>query len=171
MELDLGVCTVRSWCSSDATSVAQHANNRRVWRNLRDRFPYPYTLAEAEDWLRSVVGVMPETSFAIAVDGAAVGGIGITLGEDIHRRTAELGYWLGEEFWGRGIATAAVRAITEYAFAKFDLVRVWAGVFEWNPGSMRVLEKAGYVREARLRGSAFKDGQVVDEVIFATVRE
>jgi RimJ/RimL family protein N-acetyltransferase len=138
---------------------------------LRDRFPYPYTLAEAEDWLRSVVGVMPETSFAIAVDGAAVGGIGITLGEDIHRRTAELGYWLGEEFWGRGIATAAVRAITEYAFAKFDLVRVWAGVFEWNPGSMRVLEKAGYVREARLRGSAFKDGQVVDEVIFATVRE
>jgi [ribosomal protein S5]-alanine N-acetyltransferase len=171
MKLDLGVCTVRSWCADDAESLTQHANNRRVWRNLRDRFPYPYTPADAEAFLRSVIGTTPETSFAIAVNGAAVGGIGLTLAEDVHRRTAEIGYWLGEEYWGRGITSAAVRAVTEYAFAQHDLVRIWAGVFSWNPASMRVLEKAGYAREGTLRKSAFKDGVVVDEVIYAMVRE
>jgi [ribosomal protein S5]-alanine N-acetyltransferase len=171
MELDLGVCTVRSWRADDATSLVRHANNRKIWRNLRDRFPYPYTPADADAFLRSVIGLTPETSFAIAVDGAATGGIGLTLAEDIHRRTAELGYWLGEEYWGRGIASAAVRAVTEYAFSHHDLVRIWAGVFAWNPGSMRVLEKVGYLREATLRKSAFKDGEIVDEVIFAAVRD
>ena len=170
MELDLGVCTVRSWRAGDAASLARHANNRKIWRNLRDRFPHPYTPADAEAFLRSVIGTTPETNFAITVDGVAVGGIGLTLAEDIHRRTAELGYWLGEEYWGRGIASAAVRAITDYAFTHHDLVRIWAGVFEWNPASMRVLEKAGYTREATLRKSAFKDGEIVDEVIFAVVR-
>src|SRR5919206_3136879 len=170
MEVDLGVCTVRPWRAGDAASLVRHANNRRIWRNLRDRFPHPYTPADAEAFLRSVIGTTPETSFAIAVDGAAVGGIGLSLAEDIHRRTAEIGYWLGEEYWGRGIASAAVRAITDYAFTHLDLVRIWAGVFAWNPGSMRVLEKAGYTREATLRKSAFKDGEVVDEVIYAAVR-
>ena len=170
MELDLGVCTVRSWRLDDTASLVRHANNRKVWRNLRDRFPYPYTSSDAEAFLRSVIGTTPETSFAIAVDGAAVGGIGLTLADDIHRRSAELGYWLGEEYWGRGITSAAVRAVTDYAFAHYDLVRIWAGVFHWNPASMRVLEKAGYTREATLRKSAFKDGQLVDEVIFAVVR-
>src|SRR5919206_1949976 len=170
MEVDLGVCTVRPWRAGDAASLVRHANNRRIWRNLRDRFPHPYTPADAEAFLRSVIGTTPETSFAIAVEGAAVGGIGLTLAEDIHRRTAEIGYWLGEEYWGRGIATAAVRAVTEHALTSQDLRRVFALPFAENRASARVLEKAGFALEGVLRSSAVKDGRVLDQLLYARIR-
>ena len=171
MDLDLGVCRVRGWRPGDETSFAQHANNRRVWRNLRDDFPHPYTLADAERWVRHAARLAPETQFAIEVDGAAAGGVGLLLQEDIARRSAEIGYWLGEAFWGRGIMTAVVRAVTDYAFASLDLCRVYALVFEWNPASCRVLEKAGYRLEGRLRKSATKDGHTLDQLLYAAVRE
>jgi len=170
MELKLNNSTLREWKEGDEQSLVLHANNRRIWRNLRDAFPHPYTLADAKHWIQIANPTTPSTNFAIVVDGAAVGGIGLLLKDDVFRRSAEIGYWLGEEFWGRGIVTEAVRAVTDYAFATFDLCRVYAGVFEWNAASMRVLEKAGYQFESRTRKSVTKDGQTIDELIYAIVR-
>lgn len=171
MQLELPQCTLRPWRRSDVESLLRHANNYKIWRNVRDRFPHPYTRAAAEQWV-SVANNNPyEPALAIEVDGAAVGGIGLIFGQDIDRRSAEIGYWLGEEYWGRGIVTAAVQALTDYAFAHFDLARIWACVFEWNPSSMRVLEKAGFTREGVLRKAATKDGQTIDVVMYARVRD
>ena len=170
MEIKLNTSTLREWRKGDEESLARHANNRAVWRNLRDLFPHPYTLADASHWIDIANPNDKVTNFAIVVDGLAVGGIGLVLKDDVFRRSAEIGYWLGEEYWGRGIVTEAVRAVTDYAFATFDLCRVFAGVFEWNPGSMRVLEKAGYELEGRMRKSVTKDGQTIDELIYAVVR-
>ena len=110
-------------------------------------------------------------SYAIASNEEAIGGIGLRLQTDVHRRSAELGYWLGEPFWGQGIATKAVGALTEYAFAHLDLIRLYATVFEWNPASARVLEKAGYIYEGGRRKSATKDGKTIDQLLDAIVRE
>ncbi len=168
MELELERCTVRSWRLEDADALARHANNRKVWRNLRDSFPHPYTIEDAEDWVTIAPAQRPETNFAIDVHGEAVGGIGLELQADVFRRSAEIGYWLGEHFWGRGIMTEAVRALTSWGFATLSLERIYAGVFSWNIGSMRVLEKAGYVHEATLENAIYKEGEVLDEHIYAT---
>jgi RimJ/RimL family protein N-acetyltransferase len=171
VKLDLKTCTLRSWEWHDRESLVRYANNPRVARNLRDRFPHPYTDRDARNWLDVVVDAEPETSFAITVAGEAVGGIGYTLQYDVDRRSAEIGYWLGEEFWGRGIVTEALIAVTEHAFANHDLCRVYAHVFEWNPASARVLEKAGYAFEGRLRKSVIKEGQTIDQLMYAIIRE
>ncbi|NUM73323.1 GNAT family N-acetyltransferase [candidate division KSB1 bacterium] len=170
MVLKLTRFTIRPWQHGDEASLAQHANNRNIWRNLRDTFPHPYTLKDAEEWIRFASAENPPRNFAIVVEGEAAGGLGFVLKDDVYRRTAEIGYWLGEKFWGRGIITEAVDAMTEYAFANFDICRIQAGVYEWNPASMRVLEKAGYALEARLRKSIIKDGETIDELIYAIVR-
>ena len=170
MEIRLSQCVLRPWRPGDETSLVRHANNRNIWRNVRDRFPYPYTMEHALTWIELAKRVQPVTNFAIVVDGEAVGGIGLILKDDIYSRSAEIGYWLGEGLWGRGIVTEAVRALTDWAFLNFDLCRIYAGVFEWNPASMRVLEKAGYQLEARLRKRVTKDGQTIDEFIYAVVR-
>jgi RimJ/RimL family protein N-acetyltransferase len=171
MELILNQAVIRGWRWDDIPSLVRHANNRRVWRNLKDRFPHPYTTTDAEHWIRQATGATPETHFAIGIGGEAVGGIGLDLQGDVFRRSAEIGIWLGEAYWGRGIATEAVRALTEYAFSHFDVCRIFAGAFEWNPASARVLEKAGYAFEGRLRQSVTKDGQTIDQMLYATVRE
>ena len=170
MEIKLNKSTLRPWKRGDEESLVRHANSRRIWRNLRDAFPHPYTLADAKRWIEIANPAPPPLNFAIVVDGAAVGGIGLLLKEDVFRRSVEIGYWLGEEYWGRGIVTEAVRAVTDYAFATFDICRVYAGVFEWNPGSIRVLEKAGYEFECRLKKSVTKDGETIDELIYAMIR-
>lgn len=170
VELKLERCTLRPWRAGDEPSLVRHADNRNVSRNHRDRFPYPYTAADAADWIARVSAQARPTSFAIVVDGVAVGGIGIELGADVFRRSAEIGYWLGEPFWGRGIATEALRAMTDYAFQHFDICRLEAGVFDWNPASARVLEKAGYTLEGRARLAVFKDGQLGDRLLYALVR-
>jgi RimJ/RimL family protein N-acetyltransferase len=170
MRLPLGVCDVRSWRPGDAAALAEHANNRTVWLNLRDRFPHPYTRHDARAFLASVVGARPETHFAIETDGAAVGGIGFRIQTDVERIGAELGYWLGEAYWGRGIATAAVRAVTEHAMRAHGLVRVFALPFAHNRASARVLEKAGFTLEGIMRSSAVKDGRVVDQLLYARIR-
>jgi RimJ/RimL family protein N-acetyltransferase len=149
----------------------RYANNRNVSRNLRDRFPYPYTAADATAWIAFNTGLPPPTQhFAIVVDGAAVGGISVEPHAGERRRSAEVGYWLGEPFWGRGIATEALRAITEYAFKTFDVCRLEAGVYGWNPASARVLEKAGYTLEGRATHAIIKDGQMTDRLLYALLR-
>jgi len=171
MELRLANCIIRSWHEQDAASLTAHANNRKIWRNVRDAFPHPYREEDASGWIERASTEIPETHFAIVVDEKAVGAIGLLLKDDVYRRSAEIGYWLGEAYWGRGIVAEAVRALTDYAFENYDICRVYAGVFEWNTASMRVLEKAGYTFEARLKKAVTKEGLTVDEVVYSMIRE
>jgi RimJ/RimL family protein N-acetyltransferase len=171
MLLELSSCTVRSWSPDDVASLVRHANNRRIWETLRDRFPYPYTRVEGVAFVRRARSSRPETSFAIEVEGAAAGGIGFMLQHDVERVSAEIGYWLGEHYWGRGICTEAVRAVTAYAIDRHALTRVFAVPFAHNRPSQRVLEKSGYVREGHMRRSAIKDGHVCDQLLYGFVVE
>jgi [ribosomal protein S5]-alanine N-acetyltransferase len=169
MRLALSSCIVRSWETDDVQSVARHANNRRIWLNLRDRFPHPYTEHDAISFIRRVRSNRPETTFAIEVDGEAAGGIGFMLLQDIERVSAEVGYWLGELYWGRGICSEALRVVTQYAIEQHGLTRVFALPFAHNAASCRVLEKAGFELEGHLRRSAIKDGVVCDQRLYAFV--
>jgi len=163
---------IRNWRPEDAPSLAHHANDRRIWLNMRDAFPHPYTLADAEAFLVRAASMVPVTYFAIAVDEAAVGGIGYTLHDDVERVSAEIGYWLGTAFWGRGIMTSALAAVTAHAFGEHpELRRIYAVPFGGNGASLRVLEKAGYRLEGRMRQSAIKDGTVIDQLLYATIRD
>jgi ribosomal-protein-alanine N-acetyltransferase len=169
MRLDCGCAIVRDWRESDRAALVRFANNRKVWRNLKDRFPHPYTHRDAESWLALARSDAGKTGWAIEVDGLAVGGVGLVPLQDVHARSAHIGYWLGEPYWGRGIMTAVVRAVTDHAFGNGRFLRLEAPVFAWNPASMRVLEKCGYAREGVLRKSVFKDGEVIDSVLYAKV--
>jgi RimJ/RimL family protein N-acetyltransferase len=172
MLVTLPEAIVRDWREGDAASVAPHANDRRVWINMRDSFPHPYTISDAETFIALASGMNPRTLFAIAQNDQAIGGIGYTLHQDVERVSAEVGYWLGAAFWGRGIMTAALGAVTAYAFREHShLRRLYAVPYEWNPASMRVLEKVGYRCEGRMRQSAIKDGQVVDQLLYAILRD
>jgi RimJ/RimL family protein N-acetyltransferase len=167
VRLDCGVCTVRSWRLTDLGPLVRYADNHRVWCQLRDRFPHPYTRIDGEAWLRHASQDRPETNFAIAVGEEAVGGIGLMLQSDVERVSAEIGYWIGEPFWGRGITTAAVDAFSSHAFEAYYLTRLYALPFARNMASRRVLEKAGFVLEAILRSSAIKEGELLDQALYA----
>jgi RimJ/RimL family protein N-acetyltransferase len=171
LRLDVGACIVRSWRADDAPSLVRHANDRAIWLNLRDRFPHPYTAADAAWWVEHALAQQPQTDFAIDVAGEAVGGIGIILREDVERCSGEVGYWLGRTLWGRGITSVALRGFTGYCFGAYRLERIFAQVFAWNPASARVLEKAGYRLEAVMRRSAIKDGVVVDQLLYGITRD
>jgi RimJ/RimL family protein N-acetyltransferase len=159
-------CVLRPWVPTDKESLVAHANNHRVWRNLADVFPHPYTDADADQWFRVANGPGRSINFAIEVEGVAVGGIGARAGEGIFVRTAQFGYWLGEPFWGRGIMTAAGHAMLEHLLQDARFARLEAPVFDWNPASMRVLEKIGFVRETVKRHSVTKDGQLIGSVLY-----
>ena len=171
MEIPAGSWVLRSWREGDEPALVKYANNRNVWINLKDLFPHPYTMEDAIAWVQSQKDRDLLTNFAIADADEAIGAIGLRLQGDIYRRSAEVGYWLGEPFWRQGIATHALRALTEYAFATFDLVRLYALVAEWNLASARVLEKCGFTLEGRLRWSVTKDGRTIDQFLYALVRE
>ncbi|MYC29564.1 MAG: GNAT family N-acetyltransferase [Chloroflexi bacterium] len=171
MRLEFDEWLIRSWRPDDVSGLVKYANNRRVSRTLRDAFPYPYTTEDARAWLRFATQEQPEANYAIASPKEAIGGIGLKLGNDVFSRSAEIGYWLGEPYWGKGIATGAVSAFTRFAFSNYDLARIEARVYENNPASARVLEKAGYVCEGRLRKSITKDGRTMDHFLYATVLE
>ena len=171
MEIRLAHCILRPWRAGDEPALARRADNRKVWLNLTDGFPHPYTRADADAWVAANAGVEPVRCHAIEVGGEVAGSIGVFPLADVYRRSANIGYWLAEEMWGRGIMTEAVGAATENAFRSFDLVRIQAAVFGWNAASMRVLEKCGYVREAWLRKSVWKDGQLIDSAMYARFRE
>ena len=167
MQLTLKTCVVRSWEAGDVSSLVAHANNRRIWINLRDRFPHPYEITHAEAYIAHVSKLEPPRSLAISVETRAVGSIGLILGSDIERVNAEIGYWLGKPYWGRGILSAALGAMTQYAIKEFKLTRVFAVPFVRNPASSRVLEKAGFIREGLMKQSAIKDGIVEDQYLYA----
>ncbi|MBU1938070.1 GNAT family N-acetyltransferase [bacterium] len=169
MLIKLSECDVRSYRKSDADSLPFHANNRKVWMNLRDGFPHPYTRDDAEAFIKIALEKRPETHFAIAVNDHAVGGIGFSLHTDVERISAEIGYWLGETFWNRGITTEALQAVTRYAVKEHKLTRVYADPYEWNRASFRVLEKAGYILEGRMRRSVIKDGKIIDQLLYAYI--
>ena len=170
MQFVLKRCMIRPWRLDDAESLVKHANNRKVWLGLRDLFPHPYTIQDAQEFLQRATSELPTTKFCIEVNGRAVGGMGIRLGQDVHRHTATLGYWLGENFWRRGIMTEAVTALTDFCFENFSLRRISAEVFANNPASARVLEKAGFVFEARLEKNVIKDGELLGSLLYAKTR-
>jgi RimJ/RimL family protein N-acetyltransferase len=171
VHLALSHCAVRSWRPDDLGSLVANADNHNLWLNLRDRFPHPYTRRAGRDFIRQAMSLRPEMMFAIAVDDDAVGGIGFTVLTDVERVSAEIGYWLGEPFWGRGIVTEALVAVTRYAVDTCRLTRVYALPFAYNKASCRVLEKAGYTLEGHLRRSAIKDGRIVDQLQYSFIVE
>lgn len=158
---------LRDWTPEDVPALARHADNPAVACHMRDAFPHPYTRRDAETFTAMAAHTPSALMLAVEVDGEAVGGIGIHPLLDVYRGTAEIGYWLSEEYWGRGIATDAVRAVVPLAFDLFPIVRLQAGIFENNPASMRVLEKCGFCREAVHRSAVTKDGVVMDEYLYA----
>jgi RimJ/RimL family protein N-acetyltransferase len=170
MRVQVPNAVVRDWRPTDLASLVRHANNRNIWINLRDRFPSPYEEIHGHQFLAHVAKLSPPTVWAIEVEGEAAGGIGLEMMTDVERVSAELGYWLGEQHWGRGIMTDVVRALTDELFRTFDLTRIFALPFADNVGSIRVLEKARYVLEGRLRHSAIKDGRLRDQLMFAAYK-
>jgi ribosomal-protein-alanine N-acetyltransferase len=162
-------CAVRLWHATDADAIVRHANNLEVAKQLRDRFPHPYTRADATSFLRHVASAERPTNLAIEADGEAVGGIGFVCGTDVERFSAEIGYWLGQHYWGRGIATEALTLVTSHAFQSLNILRLFALPFAQNAGSIRVLEKAGYAREGILRASSVKYGEPRDQLIYARI--
>jgi ribosomal-protein-alanine N-acetyltransferase len=169
MKAVIGDYLVRDARPEDASSIAYYADNPRVVANLRDIFPHPYRLKDAQRFMKSVTEQEPRTVFAIATQSEAIGIVGLTIGQDVHRFTAELGYWLGEPFWGRGIMTDAIRAVVEHGFSELGLARIYAEPYAGNLGSARVLEKAGFTLEGRLRANVFKNGRVRDQFVYAVV--
>jgi RimJ/RimL family protein N-acetyltransferase len=158
MQLVLEQCMIRPWRLEDAESVARHADNRKIWLTVRDLFPHPYTVQDAHEFLQRAMSEQPEMKFCIEIDGAAGGAIGVRPGQDVHRYTATVGYWLGEQFWGHSIMTEPVTAVTDFCFDNFPLRRISAEVFSSNPASTRVLEKAGFSLEGRLKNTSLKTG-------------
>lgn len=162
-------CVVRRWQPQDVDSLVRYANNINVAKQLRDRFPHPYSPANALAFLKIATRGEGSTNLAIDIGGEAVGGIGFVAGSDVERYSAEIGYWLGEPFWGRGIATEALKLVTEDAFRRLNMLRLFALPFADNAASKRVLEKCGYLFEGLLRSSSVKYGQPRDQALYARI--
>ena len=165
--------TLRPWREGDENSIARYADNPNIAANLRDVFPWPYRRQDAASFVAACIRSEGKGQLcrAIDVDGAAVGSIGLTRGTDVYRRSGELGYWLAEPLWGRGIMTAAVTAMCREGFEAWDIVRIHAQPFARNLASRRVLEKAGFTLEGTLRQSVYKNGEMLDACIYALLRE
>ncbi len=161
---------IRPWRADDLDDLVRGAGNPNVARWMTDGFPSPYAEADGRAFLASVEGDDPAKVFAIEVEGHAAGSIGIFPQSDVHRRNAEMGYWLAEEYWGRGIVAEAIRQIVEYGFRTFDIDRIFARPFGSNVRSHRVLEKAGFTLEARFEGVLIKEGRREDEVYYSIRR-
>ena len=164
---------IRRWKIEDKSDLAKALNNKNILNNLRDGVPYPYTENDAEDFISAMLSADPDKTFAFAItlEDKAIGSIGIFRQENIHYRTAELGYYIGEEYWGRGYMTEAVRQACGFVFENTDIIRIYAEPFAYNTGSCRVLEKAGFVYEGTLRSNAYKNGNVVDMKMYALVKQ
>ncbi|MHA3772906.1 GNAT family N-acetyltransferase [Verrucomicrobiota bacterium sgz303538] len=173
MQLDLPRFSIRSFRAGDEHSLAEHIGTHSVARNM-SLIPHPYTLANAKLWIEIASTRRPETNFAITMADKVVGGIGLCLMDPerigVNRYNAELGYWLSEAFWGRGFMTEAVLAFTDWGFTNLDLVRIHAAVYARNPASARVLEKAGFEYEGRLRAAYYKEGEFIHGLLYAKVR-
>jgi len=158
--------TLREWKKSDAGTLAGIADNRKIWDNVRDQLPYPYTKKDAKKWLSLVKKQEKITTFCIEAEGEMAGSIGFTIKEDVYKRTAEVGYFISEKFWGKGIATDAIKLLVEYIQQNFDIVRIYAEVFEYNKASMRVLEKNGFYLECIRKKAALKNDVILDDYVW-----
>lgn len=167
------ICRIRKWELSDAKDLAMALSNKKIHDNLRDGLPYPYTEQDGADYISAMLSADENETFAFAitVDGRAVGSIGVFRQANIHRQTAELGYYIAEEYWGRGIMTEAVKQICEYVFGRSDIIRIFAEPFAYNTASCRVLEKAGFQYEGTLRSNAVKNGKVIDMKMYSLLKE
>ena len=166
-------CEIREWRLEDSAALAEKLNNPKVLDMLRDGLPYPYTERDAEDYIRAMLAADHDKvfAFAVTVGGKVVGSVGVFRKDNIHYRTAELGYYLGEPHWGKGIMTSAVKQICRRVFERSDIVRIFAEPFAHNAASCRVLEKAGFICEGTMRRNAEKNGRIVDMKLYALVRE
>jgi RimJ/RimL family protein N-acetyltransferase len=153
---------LREWQLSDAQSIAENLNNLNIWNNVRDYLPFPYTEKDGEEFISAVLSYQMGIQRAITVDGKAVGSIGAFPKTDVERICCELGYWLGETYWNQGITTEAVKQFTNYLFVNHDFIKIYAPVFDFNIASQKVLQKAGFEREAVLKQAAVKNGKVID---------
>ncbi|MCB2410306.1 GNAT family N-acetyltransferase [Hymenobacter lucidus] len=162
--------TLRPWQPTDLPNLVQYANNPEIARFMTDQFPHPFTEEKAQGFIAFAGSHTPQRVFAIEVDGQAAGGIGIHPQTDIQCKNAELGYWLAQPFWGRGIVTEAIRQVVAYGFATFDITRIFARPYGTNIGSQRALEKAGFVLEGRFAQTLFKNGEFLDELVYAVRR-
>ncbi len=166
-------CRIRKWELSDAKDLAAALSNKKVQDNLRDGLPYPYTEQDGKEFISAMLSADENETFAFAimVDDKVVGSIGIFRQGNIHSQTAELGYYIAEEYWGKGIMTEAVKQICEYVFANSDIIRIYAEPFAYNIASCRALEKAGFQYEGTLRSNAVKNGKVIDMKMYSLLKE
>lgn len=166
------ICKIRKWKLSDATDLAAALSNKKIQDNLRDGLPYPYTEQDGTEYISAMLSADENETFAFAitVDNKVIGSIGVFRQENIHRQTAELGYYIAEEYWGKGIMTEAVKQICEYVFAGSDIIRIYAEPFAYNTASCRVLEKAGFQYEGTLRSNAVKNGKVIDMKMYSLLK-
>ena len=163
--------TLRPWRETDLPSLVKYANDPTVAGNLMDTFPHPYTEDDGKAFLQRFMANDPQLVLAIEVDGEAAGAVGIHPQGDVYRRNAELGYWLAEPYWGQGIITRAIQQMVDYGFQNWAINRIFARPFGTNLGSQKALEKAGFLLEARLEQTIFKNGEYLDELIYAVRRK
>ena len=171
MHIDLGngYC-LRRFLYGDVISLAKHGDNYEIAKNLRDSFPQPYTVEHARAWVQHVKEHEAKTRFAIDYRGEAIGEIGFVVQLDVHRFGAEIGFWLSQEHWGKGVMYGALTYVCQYAFDEMELVRIYADVKAQNLGSCRVLEKCGFKLEGTFKKHIYKEGQFVDQLVYALVR-
>ena len=168
--LDCGNFLIRPLKAQDRESLAKYANNYQIARNLRDRFPHPYTVVDAEWFIDFCQQPPAPPSYGIIKAGECIGVIGFIPQEDVYRKNAEFGYWVGEPFWGQGIATLAAQKMTRFIFDNFEITRLFAGVFEYNPASRKVLEKAGFTLDCIFQKSIFKENQYWNEYRYSLLK-
>lgn len=161
---------LRGWLAGDSAALSKNANNPNIAAYLLDRFPHPYTLEEADNWIIRWQDQNPMINFAIAINGEVAGGIGLELRQDIYHKTPLIGYWLAEQYWGKSIMPKAIKLVTAYAFNQLEVICILAYVLSKNPNSMRVLEKAGYQKQGVIKRSVIKNGEILDEHIYACNR-
>lgn len=157
---------LRPWRRNDAQQLASIANNRNVWLNVRDAFPHPYTVINALQWISERADQQPALNFCIEYQGIVAGSIGVVPKDDVYRKSIEIGYFVGEPFWGKGIATEAVKTLLHYIEDQFDVVRIYAEVFEHNKASMRVLQKNGFYLEGIRQQAVIKNGMLMDDFVW-----
>lgn len=168
--INLELIKLRNWQEKDRKSLSKNANNKKIWDNLRDEFPYPYTELAAQQWIKIANQDKPLTNFAIEYKGVAIGGIGIIKQTDVFRKSAEIGYWLGEKHWNKGISTKALKLMVSYAFETFDINRLFAHVYESNTSSIQVLTKCGFSEEACLKKSVIKNNNIQNCYIYTLLK-
>lgn len=164
---------LKTWSIEDAQSIASAANNEKIAKNLRNAFPHPYTLEDAKWYITDCIEKADKNQYtrAIAVNGKAVGSIGVFIGSDVYEKSGELGYWLAEEFWRKGIVSEAVQQICKEVFDRFDIVRIYAEPFEHNAGSRGVLEKCGFTNEGTMRKGVCKNGEIFGYCMYSLLKE